>query len=405
MNDRAFGGMAGRAKGKAEILIRKAARNALRIFWILPVQRRRVCFESYRGKSYNCNPKAISDYLREHFPGRYEIVWAFQNPQDFAELKKEGIRVVRYQSAEWYRLCITAGTVIFNWNGLSYMPRRRNQLVINTWHAGGAYKRTGYGAICRDPLHEWLHTVNPTEQIGVYLTSSELFTRYNIREAYHFGGKILKSGSPRNDLFFSRERTERAAARVREAFGIGADTGIILWAPTYRMDAAALSARGSGTELPREEVIRAYSESTGRKAVILMRRHYLDRDGRKPEAGELDAGEYPDMQDLLAAADILITDYSSSIWDFALLGRPAFCYIPDLLEYEKNDRGFFTPPEEWPAEICRTEEALIQGIRAADPAVSAKRAAAYLKKAGSFESGRACEIAARAIRKYGGRGL
>ena len=114
----------------------------------------------------------------------------------------------------------------------------------------------------------------------------------------------------------------------------------------------------------------------------------------------LDATDYPDMQELLCAADLLITDYSSSIWDYALLGRPAILYVPDLDRYEAEDRGFYTPIREWPGIICRDGGKMEEAILGLDEDEEKRRAGAHLEAFRSYERGRACEMTERVIRHF-----
>ena len=116
----------------------------------------------------------------------------------------------------------------------------------------------------------------------------------------------------------------------------------------------------------------------------------------KTDASTVDVTDYPDMQELLCAADMLITDYSSCMWDFALLERPCLLYVPDLQQYV-DARGFFTPIEDWPGLVCETADALYEAARTLDEAHCAQKAREHLQKLGSYESGHAAEQAAERI--------
>lgn len=113
----------------------------------------------------------------------------------------------------------------------------------------------------------------------------------------------------------------------------------------------------------------------------------------------VNVSDYPDMQELICCSDLLITDYSSTMWDFALLGRPCYLFVPDRKEYEK-ERGFYTPMEEWPGIVCNNAEELLGKIRELDFEYSRKIAEQYLKKAGSYEKGHAAEMLAHIIVKH-----
>ena len=111
----------------------------------------------------------------------------------------------------------------------------------------------------------------------------------------------------------------------------------------------------------------------------------------------IDATSYPDMQELLCAADILISDYSSTIWDFSLMKKPCFLYCPDLDYYMNYDRGTYTPIETWPGILCRSNEELEQAILHFNEEEYIKKVEKHHRDLGSYETGHACEQVCRRI--------
>lgn len=106
--------------------------------------------------------------------------------------------------------------------------------------------------------------------------------------------------------------------------------------------------------------------------------------------------DYPDMQDLLEFADVLITDYSSSIWDFGITLKPAFLYVPDLERFE-SERGFYTPIDQWPYPYSTTVEGLCGLIEGYCRKESTERLLSHQKEVGSFENGGSAEYVAAVI--------
>ena len=193
---------------------------------------------------------------------------------------------------------------------------------------------------------------------------------------------------------FSPEAIDRFAAGIRQQYGFG-DALCVLFAPTFR---------GEGdvridTFPPLTEVAETLREKTGRDVVILVRKHRRDKNHYDISGVTFDVSNYPDLQELLCCADILITDYSSTMWDYALLGRPCFLFIPDLEEYDRN-RGFFTPVEEWPGILCRNGDELLREMKALDVERSRRIAEKYLVYAGSYENGHAAETLADYIFRH-----
>ncbi|MDO4620013.1 MAG: CDP-glycerol glycerophosphotransferase family protein [Lachnospiraceae bacterium] len=389
--------------GRLQIGARDSVYYLLKLLQTLPMKKNSIVFEEYQGRSASCNPRAIYEYLRTNYPGRFSYVWAFKDPEAFREeFAGTDVTLVRYGSFEWIRACVQAGTVIYNIGEASYIPRRKGQLTINTWHAGGAFKRVGLSSEKESALHHWQHDIVPSRQTAVYLSSSDTFTKYNIREAYHFTGTVWNSGMPRNDLFFDRDKMQAAAMKARETLGLDEESLLVLYAPTYR-GGIEKGDGGAKVTFPARELVKAVEERFERPCRLLFRTHYLDKNTYAEEEGITDVSSYPNMQELLAAADILITDYSSSMWDFALTGKPCLLFVPDLEYYAGEDRGFYTPPETWPGMLCHNDAELAESIRSLDLGNCVRIAETSLAAFGSCEHGDAskkvCEAIVRHIEK------
>ena len=395
-----------RIKDRMQIAVRLIARRCLKLFWVFPINKKKILFESYDGEAYSCSPKYLSEYLEKKRPGEYEQVWAFNHPERFSALPEEHrLRIVGKRTIRWYYDYLTACVRITNvTTQLSYIPKRKKQMVLNTWHAGGAYKRTGI-------ISEYVQGKNEFEKwrrrsqagnIDLFLSSSPVFTETNIRAGYRYTGRVLPSGLPRNDLFFDSDRVFRCAEKQRKALGISGF--VVLYAPTYRGN---MDHTDEVPPFPFAAVAAAVHERYGLAPTVLVRAHYFDKHVLQTADSDpnaplriLDVSQVPDMQELLCAADLLITDYSSCIWDYALLGRPCLLYVPDLERYASSDRGFFTPIDEWPGLICRDESALCASIRTLDEEACRRRAKQHLRKFQSYEQGRACEMTLQAIEDF-----
>ena len=380
-----------------KILLRRTVKAGLRLLCIFPVRKNRVLFSSYNhAVGYSCNPKYICEYLKRQYPGEYDLVWAYAEPEKW---QVDGTISVRRKSLKWIYAQLTSGVIVYNVNIESYLPKRAEQLVINTWHAGGAYKRVGFENATLEKLDLW-RTAQLSSRVDVFLSSSEAFTRSNI-DAYHFKGRILNSGMPRNDLFFQPDTVAAVRKKVRSEYNAGEDSLVLLYAPTFRKNVMDPQARN--VCFPDA----AIQQALGDHNVRIWRREHPEDNNRYEKSAAVDVSGYPDMQELLCAADILVTDYSSSIWDFAILGRPCFLFVPDLADYVGEDRGFFTPIEQWPGMLCRSEEELVQALEKCardEPPCSrrdfAARAADHLKSMGSYEDGHAAERVAALIRSW-----
>lgn len=384
-------------KDEINIMTRKIVRLIFHIFYILPIKRNRILFESYKGKSYSCNPKYISEHLRDNYKEQYELIWVFKSPEAYKDIR--GIVRCKYNSLQHFLYRFTSKVILCNMTDEVYLPKRKKQIVINTWHAGGAYKKVGlsYEATYSKAI-QWQDDIVKKET-SFYISSSELFTKYNIREAYGFEGEVLRIGLPRNDLFFDGDKVHFIKKKIERMFGIE-EKQIILYAPTFRGDFA--QAQSIKVQLPFDTVVRAAENRYGKPAVILNRSHYADFNKYDVVNSKvIDVTSYPDMQELLAAADLLITDYSSSIWDYALLARPCILYVPDLDEYI-GERGTYTSIETWPGIIAENEKELELKIGNISDDEMKEKAAEHFAIFGTYETGNACRMLAQKIREVTG---
>ena len=374
----------------AKILLRELIRLFVRVLWFLPVRKNRIVFESFQGRQFADNPREIWRYMRAHYGDRFDYVCSLTDPASLTE--REGIRAVRYKSWQWLYCQLTAGVIVSNTLPITILPKRKGQQFIETWHGGGAYKTLaddflGYSRAKRTMIR-WNNTLL-CRKIDVFLSSSGRFSEVGIIQPYGYTKNICFTGMPRNDIFFDAGRVSAASRKVRERYHLRGT--VILYAPTWR-----------GTDFQNTKRIDtlldfARLQSAIPDASILFRSHYADHNRYDSFDRVTDVKDYPDMQELLCAADILITDYSSSIWDYALLGRPCLLYVPDLEEYEKVEHGFCTPIETWPGVVCKNMDALCEAAASIDPAEHKARAEAHLRALGSYENGSACRQVADMI--------
>ena len=347
-------------------------RTGIRLLYAFPVQSRRVFFFSFDGKRYSCNPRAISEYLMREYPGKYEVIWAFRDPEKYGFLREQGIKTVAIKSLKRLYLQVTSQVVINNSGSYSWNPVRKGQVHVNTWHAGGAYKRLQHDAGA--DYNRRLTAKETTHMIS----ACEMFTKTNILEQFGFHGTVLKTGMPRNDVFFDQKKIWERNRDVRKQFEIPLDSMLILFAPTWRYD-------GEIPEPDYEAIQQWTREKWGKSTKIMVRSHNLSR---KTYEGMLDVTAYEDMQDLLCAADILITDYSSSVWDYSFTGKPCFLFVPDLAKYTE-EQGFYTDIHTWGFPVCENNEALREAILSFDPMEYQKKMEKHHQDLGSYEHGTA----------------
>ena len=394
---------------------------------LLPVRKNRVLFISYLGKQYSCNPKAISEQCLRLYGNKLEIGWVFRKPEEFAFLKEQGIRILDAKSFSFIRYALTARVIVTNGYYKPSLPRRKKQFYLRTWHGGGAYKAVG--SMMEMGALERLFIGMQQSGADLYLSSSKKFTRETIREAFGYKGEVLEAGMPRNDALVTGAWKEIAAQTKQE---LGIPEHIALYAPTYREDSVK-----SGYELNVTALRAALTERFGyANAVPTVSGGFSQEELASSLLPNLDAGlpallgvegwdgghaivadgyGYVDsvlyvhgekqtlrpastMKPLLCAADVLITDYSSSMWDMSLMKKPVFLYCTDLSCYI-SERDFFTPIREWPYPMAENNAELNKNIRLFDEKAYEANVKTHHETLGNCESGHAARDAAEWIVK------
>ena len=366
-------------------------RSALKVFCILPIKKNRVIFDSYVGHQYSCNPKYISEGLLKT-KKLYEIIWAFEKPEEYQYLKEKGIKVIRNKGLKFWFYRMTAKVTVTNVMWKNFTPVRSEQYEIQTWHGGGGgYKKTlaDDKGQRKKKITLKRHLKN-FERYSLVLTSSETSLRTNARMAMKYKGVVL-GGTPRNDILINQNRLD-IDVKVRGYFHISSDTKIALYAPTWRD-----GAEKKDFDIDYKGLKEKLSEKFGGSWVILRRFHWMAAGFFKENSADyVRAESYPDMQELLYTVDILISDYSSSIWDFSFTGRPCFLLCFDLEKF-KDDRDFYNPINTWGFPVAQSNFELMEKISRFDQDIYLKTIDEQHKKNNSFESGHATENVCRII--------
>ena len=347
-------------------------RAMVRVLYIFPIKGNRIVLFSYYGKQYSCNPKAITEYILNKYGNRYEVIWAFIDPSKFKHIVDNNVKLVKYKSLKRLYLQATAKYTISNCGAFSWMPRRKKQIHVNTWHAGGAYKRLTTGTSYNRKL-----TARETSHM---ISGCKLFTKYNIYECFDYSGIVMPIGMPRNDVFFDTNKMKEIGRKTKEKLGLKESDFMILYAPTWRYD-------GKIPHPDYKVLKKAVKEKYCCNPVVVGRSHSVKKE---IYTDVIDATDYQDMQELLCAADMLITDYSSSIWDYSFTYRPCCLYVEDLEKYER-EQGFLTDIRDWGFPLAKNNNELYEKILFFDENDYKMRMERHHKMFGSYETGKATE--------------
>ena len=266
-----------------------------------------------------------------------------------------------------YHLATARLTVVDDYYFPMYVIKPRpGTTFVQVWHACGAFKRFGYSVLDRSfgADEEFVKTVAIHSNYDLCLVSAARFAPA-YAEAFRqpLDRFTARLGIPRTDLFFDAVRVDRIAAEVRARYAIPAGRRVILYAPTFR------GARVTKARNPDDLDLGLLKTALGQDHVLLLRSHpFVHARLANPELADfvIDVSDHPDMNELMLVSDILVTDYSSAMYEFALLGRAMAFFAPDHDAYEAERGFYFDYRTGLPGPIFTTTKALADHVRVGD---------------------------------------
>ncbi|MES5815122.1 CDP-glycerol glycerophosphotransferase family protein [Pseudoxanthomonas sp. Soil82] len=333
----------------------------------LPLEPDLVLFESFLGKQYAGNPRYIYEALRQLRPD-LRCVWAYDGPQ---AIPGDPPRV-RRGSPEYLRVLAQAGyrvnNVVFAAHG-----RKPETVYLQTWH-GTPLKRLGWDIEVDGPEAAARANFHGESRGWSVLLSANAYSTGTLRRAFRHEGPVLEAGYPLTDPLLDAS-LDRSAVAAR--LGLPADRRFVLYAPTWR-DHRPVGPWRFDFDLHLD--LQAVSAALAPDQMLLIKAHHLVAAGLDAAAlpdNVRDVSHLEDITELCALADVLVTDYSSVFFDFAVTGRPILFYCYDLDLYARQVRGFYLDVErDLPGPVARDSSQLL-ALLADLPAVSARYADRY----------------------------
>jgi CDP-glycerol glycerophosphotransferase len=297
-----------------------------------------VLFISWKGKQCGSNPLGIAEELRRRGDGR-EHLWAVT---DWSVPVPEGGTAVLRGTQEYYEALARSKYLVSNDDMQAPFRKRSGQVYLQTWH-GTPLKRIGFDISNPQFISGTAYFDQLAKDVAQWdlLLSPNPFSTPIMRRAFRYDGEICEYGYPSNDLL-SRGDTPELAARVRGRLGLPAGKRVVLYAPTWRDNQVYANGRRYRFDM-RLDLERAWRE-LGQDHVLLIRGHHHMADdvpAGMRDGFALNVTAYPDITELFLVADVLVTDYSSAMFDYAVTGKPMVFFTYDLAEYRDNLRGFY----------------------------------------------------------------
>ena len=330
-----------------------------------PVKEKRVLFVAFHGRGVVDSPKALYEYMRDNPEYKeYELIFTLNTDVP-------GVRSVKYRSLAFLKAAATSKYWFFNCKMPAFLYKKPNQVYLQTWH-GTPLKRLGHDIvvdkeqkISRSGLSQDKRNKAYDDDAKKYdyMISPNAFSTGCFESAFGVpADKLIETGYPRND--FLTNATPAEVVEIKRKYGIEEGKKVIFYAPTFRDN--AYNTAGYTFKLAVD--FKKWKEMLGDEYVVLFKPHYLivtDFKEDESTAGFvkfIDANA--DINELYVIADMLITDYSSVFFDYAILNRPMYFYMYDIDEYEGMLRGFYLDVyRDLPGRIYKDEEQMLKAIK------------------------------------------
>ena len=363
------------------------------LYWItrflvvfIPPQKDKFFFVSLNGNNYGDNVKCLSDYILKHYPNS-TIVWAFSEIY-FNKVNCDTKKVILGTFAYYYHI-LSSKYIIHNVGfRFEQFRKRKGQIILNTWHGttlkklGVDYYKHQSGMMYK--LFGYDYIEYNAKMTDLFLSGSRYMSNIFHNALLQEMEVIHEVGTPRNDVFF-QDRPD-IIKKVREYFSIDDNSFILLYAPTFRED---FSIEYYDVDLKRIESIIEIQKA--RRVSVIVRWHpkFVNLHSKVENilpSELIDATYYPDMQELLYASDMLVTDYSSSMFDFMYSYKPVLLYVPDRELYE---RGFYYDIDKLPFIVVNKNSEIEEKLNSYDQNEYIERLGAFFEEIGSVECGMA----------------
>ncbi len=383
-----------RVNNRARAAINRSKRSAIGVYYQsqlrLPLDDNLALFSAYWSRSVSCNPAAIDAELARLAP-HMRRVWAVR--PDAVDQVPEGVEYVRVGSREYWAAVARAKYLVNNVNFADAVVKREGQIHLQTHH-GTPLKTMGldqqkYPASTHMDFAKLLERCDRWD----FSLSSNRFSTAVWERVYPCSYTSLETGYPRNDVLVNA--TAEDVRRARAALGLADGTKAFLYMPTHREYQPGFT--------PALDLARLADE-LGPDVTLMVRGHYFY--GSSPHTAELrrsgrivDVSGHHPVEELYLAADALVTDYSSAMFDYAVLDRPIIVYAPDWDIYSAVRGTYFNLLEEPPGVVATSQAELIRLLESREyaGADAAERRAAFRLRFCEFDDGRAAERVVRRV--------
>ncbi|MGG1607064.1 CDP-glycerol glycerophosphotransferase family protein [Bacillus wiedmannii] len=330
----------------------------------IPYSKKYIVFESYLGRQYSCNPKAIYEYLAKQNTS-FHMVWSVDK-RYVDQFEANRIPYVKRLSLPWFFYMAKASYWVTNSRMPLWMEKPRYTSYVQTWH-GTPLKKLAQDMeevyMAETTTKKYKNNFYYESRKWDYLLSPSSYATEKFKSAFQFEKEIVEVGYPRNDYLYTHNHSTYIEG-AKKKLGLPLDKKIILYAPTWRDN--QFDETGKYT-FDLQLDLAYLQEKLGEDYIVLLRMHYLVTSGfNLSKYGKFvyDVSKHIDINELYLLADMLITDYSSVFFDYANLRKPIIFYTYDIATYRDKLRGFYLQfEEEAPGPIVMTTEEVVLAIQ------------------------------------------
>ncbi len=313
------------------------------------INNNKIIFINFNGKGYGCNPKYIAEELHKRNK-KYNLIWAVRDMDD--KTVPSYIKKVKINRLRFFYDMATAKIWISNVRLPEYIHKKKNQFYIQTWHGGVALKKIE-AAVADKLSKEYVKSAKKDSVMTDLMLSNSSFCTKMYKSDFWYNGDILECGSPRNDLFF-RKNINNIKKNIFNKYNVSKNKKVILYAPTFRN-----SDEYNYFSLDFKKLISKLNDDY----VVFVRLHpNVQNNNYEFNSSIINVSDYGDIQELLIITDILITDYSSVMFEYLNIGNQIYLYVPDLNDYI-DERGFYFSYKDLPFPILCSSDELIKSIK------------------------------------------
>ena len=365
------------------------------IYKYIKIDNKTIMFISYHGKGYLCNPKYIhQELLKDDRFQDYKFIFPLKDKNEVIE----GAKVIKYRGIKYFYYLAKSKFWIVNCKLPSYCIKKDEQVYIQTWH-GTPLKRLAHDIETKDDITFYRSKMSRDEMTKSYdvdvakynyLISPNEYSSEIFESCFKIDKeKIKEYGYPRNDYLVNI--TNEEIDKLKRKYNIPIDKKVILYAPTWRDN--KFNEKGYIYELKVD--FNKWKDMLGDEYVVIFKPHYLI--SNKFKDIKLDNflfsfDENVDINELYVMSNLLITDYSSVFFDYAILNRPILFYMYDLEEYRDELRGFYLDiNKELPGKITIDEDELLSVIKNENYKEYDEKLKEFRKTYNSLEDGKASQ--------------